>query len=137
MHRFFICFACPHRHARTCTNLGNRSSCFFRRVGTIKEGDNPVGNHVRARVVKNKCAPPFRAAEFDIMFTHGISSEGDLIDLAVAMDIVAKQGAWYSYGDVRLGQGRENAKVFLKDNPDLSGEIRKAIIEAHAASQVV
>ncbi|NLF32702.1 MAG: recombinase RecA [Planctomycetes bacterium] len=126
------------------TTPGGRALKFYssvrldiRRVGTIKEGDNPVGNHVRARVVKNKCAPPFRAAEFDIMFTHGISSEGDLIDLAVAMDIVAKQGAWYSYGDVRLGQGRENAKVFLKDNPDLSGEIRKAIIEAHAASQVV
>ncbi len=99
-----------------------------RRISTLKEGDNPVGNRVRARVVKNKVAPPFKTAEFDIMFDHGISTEGDLIDLAVAHDVVAKQGAWFSYGDVRVGQGRENAKTFLKDNPDLAAEVRQAVV---------
>ncbi len=125
------------------TTPGGRALKFYssirldiRRVGTIKDGDEPVGNHVRARVVKNKCAPPFRKAEFDIMFNHGISAEGDLVDLGVAMDIIVKQGAWYSYGDVRLGQGRENAKVFLKDNTDLRNEIRTAILTAHAGTLV-
>ncbi|MFW6155103.1 MAG: recombinase RecA [Planctomycetota bacterium] len=124
------------------TTPGGRALKFYssvrldiRRVGTIKEADEPVGNHVRARVVKNKCAAPFRKAEFDIMFNHGISAEGDLIDLGVAMDIVVKQGAWYSYGDVRLGQGRENAKTFLKENADLCGEIRQAVLDAHAGLQ--
>ena len=125
------------------TTPGGRALKFYssirldiRRVGTIKEGDEAVGNHVRARVVKNKCAPPFRRAEFDIMFTNGISDEGDLIDLGVAMDIVLKQGAWYSYGDTRLGQGRENSKAFLKDNADLCAEIRKAVVEAHSPDAV-
>ena len=125
------------------TTPGGRALKFYssirldiRRVGTIKEGDEAVGNHVRARVVKNKCAPPFRRAEFDIMFTNGISAEGDLIDLGVTMDIVLKQGAWYSYGDTRLGQGRENSKAFLKDNPDLCAEIRKAVVEAHSPDAV-
>ncbi len=125
------------------TTPGGRALKFYssirldiRRVGTIKEGDEAVGNHVRARVVKNKCAPPFRRAEFDIMFTNGISAEGDLIDLGVAMDIVLKQGAWYSYGDTRLGQGRENSKAFLKDNADLCAEIRKAVVEAHSPDAV-
>jgi len=120
------------------TTPGGRALKFYssirldiRRVGTIKEGDQAIGNHVRARVVKNKCAPPFRKAEFDIMFADGISAEGDLVDLGVAMDIVLKQGAWYSYGDVRLGQGRENSKAFIKDNPDLKEEIRKAVLAAH------
>jgi len=124
------------------TTPGGRALKFYssvrldiRRVGTIKDGDNAIGNHVRARVVKNKCAAPFRKAEFDIMFADGISAEGDLIDLGVALDIVTKQGAWYSYGDVRLGQGRENAKVFIKDNPDLKDEIRQAILAAHAGEQ--
>ena len=99
-----------------------------RRVGTIKDGDEPIGNHVRARVVKNKVAPPFRKAEFDIMFDHGISAEGDLIDLAVQHDVVDKAGAWFSYGDVRLGQGREKSKEFLKDNPDVKEEIRHGVL---------
>ncbi|MFP4140005.1 MAG: recombinase RecA [Planctomycetota bacterium] len=99
-----------------------------RRVGTIKDGDEPIGNHVRARVVKNKVAPPFRKAEFDIMFDHGISAEGDLIDLAVQHDVVDKAGAWFSYGDVRLGQGRENSKEFLKENPDVKEEIRHGVL---------
>jgi len=104
----------------------------IRRMGTLKEGDNAIGNHVRARVVKNKVAPPFKNAEFDIMFDSGISYVGDLLDLAVTHEIVAKQGAWYSYGDVRLGQGRENSKVFLQDNADLVEEIRVKIMDAVA-----
>ena len=106
-----------------------------RRVGTLKENDQAVGNRVRARVVKNKVAPPFRTAEFDIMFDHGISAEGDLIDMAVDQEVVSKQGAWFSYGDVRLGQGRENAKTFLKENPDLVSEIRQKVMAAIAPEQ--
>jgi len=119
------------------TTPGGRALKFYssvrldiRRVSTIKEGDRAVGTHVRVRVVKNKVAPPFRTAEFDIMFDSGISAEGDLVDLAVERDIIAKQGAWFSCGAVRLGQGRENAKAFLADNPDLAEEIRAAIIAA-------
>ena len=117
------------------TTPGGRALKFYstvridvRRVSTIKDGDTPVGNHVRARVVKNKIAPPFRTAEFDIMFNCGISAEGDLVDLAVDNDIIAKQGAWFSYGDVRLGQGREKAKTFLAENPDLAEEIKNKIL---------
>jgi recombination protein RecA len=98
-----------------------------RRVTTIKDGDNAVGNRVRARVVKNKVAPPFRKAEFDIMFENGISYEGDLIDMGVQYDVVSKQGAWFSYGDVRLGQGRENSKQFLRDNADIAAEIETQV----------
>jgi recombination protein RecA len=100
----------------------------IRRVSTIKEGEVAVGNHVRARVVKNKIAPPFKTAEFDIMFDHGISYFGDLIDLGVEQGVVEKQGSWLSRGDVRLGQGREQAKTFLADNKDLAEEIRQAIL---------
>ncbi len=99
-----------------------------RRVGTIKEGDNPVGNRVRARVVKNKVAPPFQKAEFDILFNSGINSLGDVLDLAAEKDIVTKQGAWFSYGDVRLGQGRAKACEFLAENPDLVEEIRTKVL---------
>jgi recombination protein RecA len=101
----------------------------IRRVGTIKDGDESIGNRVRARVVKNKVAPPFRKAEFDIMFNSGISWAGDLVDLASEHDVVSKQGAWYSYGDVRLGQGRENAKQFLMDNIELAEEIKRGVLE--------
>ena len=100
----------------------------IRRIGMIKEGDQAVGNHVRARVVKNKVAAPFKTAEFDIMFDSGISELGDLVDLAATHDVVAKQGAWFSYGDVRLGQGRANAISFLKDNPDLAEEIKAGVL---------
>jgi recombination protein RecA len=100
-----------------------------RRVTTIKEGDRAVGNHVRARVVKNKVAPPFRQSEFDIMFDGGISREGDLLDLAVSCNVIERMGAWFSYGDVRLGQGRENAKQFLRDNPELMTEIKARIVK--------
>ncbi len=117
------------------TTPGGRALKFYssvridiRRVSTIKEGEVPVGNHVRARVVKNKVAPPFRTAEFDIMFDSGISVIGDLVDLAAEADIILKQGAWFSYGDVRLGQGRANAISFLKENNDLVEEIKAAIL---------
>ena len=99
----------------------------LRRVDTIKQGNEAVGNHVRARVVKNKVAPPFRTAEFDIMFSHGISREGDILDLGVKLELVTKSGAFFSYGDIRLGQGRENAKQYLADNPELAGEIEQKI----------
>jgi recombination protein RecA len=99
-----------------------------RRVSTIKEGEEAVGSRVRARVVKNKVAPPFRTAEFDILFDSGINEVGDLIDLASEKDVVAKQGSWFSYGDVRLGQGRSAAISFLKDNPDLQAEIKAAVL---------
>jgi recombination protein RecA len=100
----------------------------IRRVTTIKDGENPVGNRVRVRVVKNKVAPPFKKAEFDIMFDRGISYEGDLLDLAVENEIVSKQGSWFSYGDTRLGQGRENSKRTLEDNVDMCAEIREKIM---------
>jgi recombination protein RecA len=98
-----------------------------RRIQSIKLGAEIIGNRTRVRVVKNKVAPPFRTAEFDIMYNEGISKSGDLIDLATQLDIIAKRGSFYSYGDIRLGQGRENAKDFLKQNPDLADEIELAI----------
>ncbi|MCD6378492.1 MAG: recombinase RecA [Planctomycetes bacterium] len=101
----------------------------IRRVATIKEGDKAVGNRVRARVVKNKVAPPFRKAEFDIMFDRGINIQSDLLDLAVEHGIVAKSGPWYAYGKVRLGQGRFAAADFLRENEDLYNEIRSAVIQ--------
>jgi len=99
----------------------------LRRIDTIKQGNEAVGSHVRARVVKNKVAPPFRSAEFDIMFDHGISREGDLLNLSVELGLVSKSGAFFSYGDTRLGQGRENAKQYLIDNPELAQEIGQRI----------
>ena len=98
-----------------------------RRIQSIKVGAEIVGNRTRVRVVKNKVAPPFRIAEFDIMYNEGISKEGDIIDLATALEIVTKRGAFFSYGDVRLGQGRENAKEFLRQNPELCKEIDTAV----------
>jgi recombination protein RecA len=99
----------------------------LRRIESIKQGSEVLGNRVRAKVVKNKVAPPFRVAEFDIMFSHGINKMGDLLDLGAAQNIVTKSGAFYSYGDVRLGQGRENAKEFLAQHPDLAREIEARI----------
>jgi recombination protein RecA len=99
----------------------------LRRVETIKQGNEAIGSHVRAKVVKNKVAPPFRSAEFDIMFNHGISKEGNLIDLGLELDLIKKAGAFLSYGDVRLGQGRETAKQFLAQNPDVAKEIEERI----------
>src|SRR5664280_1277630 len=102
----------------------------IRRIETLKEGTNAVGSRVRVRVVKNKVAPPFKDAEFDIMYGAGISTEGDILDLAVNNNIVQKSGAWFSYGDQRLGQGRENVRQFLRDNPELLAQFRREIIEA-------
>lgn len=98
-----------------------------RRIQSIKVGAEIIGNRVRVRVVKNKVAPPFRTAEFDIMYNEGISKVGDIIDLATQLDIITKRGAFFSYGDIRLGQGRENAKEFLRQNSDLANEIEQAI----------
>ncbi len=112
------------------TTPGGRALKFYtsirleiRRVTTIKEGSNSVGSRVRVKVVKNKVAPPFKQTEFDLMYGSGISYEGDIIDLALQGDIVQKTGAWYSYGDMKIGQGRENAKTFLRDNPSIMKEI--------------
>ena len=117
------------------TTTGGRALKFYssvridiRRIGAIKDGDQNVGNRVRAKVVKNKMAPPFRMAEFDIMFNEGISVSGDLVDLAVEDNVIKKAGAWFSYGDVRLGQGRENAKQFLREHQDLFAEIRGKVV---------
>ena len=116
------------------TTTGGRALKFYasmrldiRRIGAIKEGEETTGNRTRLRVVKNKVAPPFRSAEFDILYGEGISKEGDLIDLGIAHKIIDKAGSWFSYGEIRIGQGRENARVFLKDNPDLAGEIDRKI----------
>jgi recombination protein RecA len=98
-----------------------------RRIQSIKLGPEIIGNRTRVRVVKNKVAAPFRTAEFDIMYNEGISKAGDLIDLSTQLEIVAKRGSFFSYGDIRLGQGRENAKDFLRQNPDLANEIELAI----------
>ncbi len=116
------------------TTTGGRALKFYasmrldiRRVGAIKEGEETTGSRTRLRVVKNKLAPPFRTAEFDIYYGEGISRESDLLDLGIANRIVEKAGAWFSYGDIRLGQGRENARLFLKDNPDLAAEIERKL----------
>ncbi|MDP6397073.1 MAG: recombinase RecA [Candidatus Marinimicrobia bacterium] len=116
------------------TTPGGRALKFYtsvrldiRRIGAIKEADTSVGNRVRVKVVKNKCAPPFRQTEFDIMYGEGISYEGDLLDLAVTAEIVDKSGAWYSYGDDRIGQGRENAKAYLKEYSDTCEKIEHEV----------
>ena len=101
----------------------------IRRIGAIKDGSDIVGNRTRVKVVKNKMASPFREAEFDIMYGQGISREGDVLDLGAELNIIDKAGSWYSYGDERLGQGRENSKQTLKDNPDMMLEIENQIRE--------
>jgi recombination protein RecA len=121
------------------TTPGGRALKFYasvridiRRTGTLKEGDVAVGNRVRTRIVKNKVAPPFRDAEFDIMFDEGISLSGDLIDLAVEVGVVDQSGSWFSYGETRLGQGREAAKKLLKETPALFEEIRRNVLAMKA-----
>jgi recombination protein RecA len=108
-----------------------------RRIQSIKVGPEIVGNRVRVRVVKNKVAPPFRTAEFDIMYNEGISKVGDIIDLATQLEIVTKRGAFFSYGDIRLGQGRENAKEFLRQNPEISREIEIAVRQRAVGSDIL
>lgn len=101
----------------------------IRRIAAIKEGDQVVGSRTRVKVVKNKVAPPFKQAEFDIIYGQGISKEGDILDLGVSLDLVQKSGAWYSFGDDRIGQGRENAKRFLTENPDVLDQMTGLIME--------
>ncbi|NLZ28603.1 MAG: recombinase RecA [Firmicutes bacterium] len=119
------------------TTPGGRALKFYssvrlevRRIETIKQGDQMIGNRTRARVVKNKLAPPFKTAEFDIIYGYGISREGSLIDLGVELDIIKKSGAWYSWDEERLGQGKENVREYLKDNPDTTATLEKRIREA-------
>ena len=118
------------------TTPGGRALKFYtsirmeiRRIGAIKDGTDTVGNRTRVKVVKNKVAPPFKMTEFDIMYGRGISFEGDILDLAVKGDIIEKMGSWFSYGDLKIGQGRENAKLYLKENPK---ELKKVISKVKA-----
>ena len=118
------------------TTTGGKALKFYaslrldiRRIGPVKERENVVGNHVRVKVVKNKVAPPFKQAEFDVMFDEGISHTSLLVDIASEAGIIQKSGAWYSYGDQRIGQGRENAKLFLKDNPAMMAEVETRVKE--------
>ncbi|ACY18378.1 recombinase RecA [Haliangium ochraceum] len=107
----------------------------IRRIGAIKKDDQVVGNRTRVKVVKNKMAPPFREVEFDILYGHGISREGDLLDLGVAANIIDKSGAWYSYGSERIGQGRENSKVFLQEHPEVYLDIEGKVLEAYGIAR--
>ena len=102
----------------------------IRKVTTLKDGDQPIGNQVRVKVVKNKVAPPFRKAEFEITFGEGISKVGEIVDLGVENEIIKKSGSWFSYGDSKLGQGRDATKTLLQDNPELCEEIEAKILEA-------
>jgi recombination protein RecA len=118
------------------TTTGGKALKFYasirldiRRIETLKEGSEPVGNRTRVKVVKNKMAPPFKQAEFDILYGHGISREGGLIDMGVEHGFVRKSGSWFTYDGDQLGQGKENARSFLRDNPDLANELEKRIKE--------
>lgn len=120
------------------TTPGGRALKFYssvrmdiRRIDSIKQGDEIIGNRTRVKVIKNKVAPPFKQAEFDIMYNGGISKEGNVLDVGVKEEIVQKSGAWFSYKDIRLGQGRENAKQYLKDNPEVLNEIDEIIRNTH------
>jgi len=117
------------------TTAGGRALKFYasvrldiRRIGSIKDGERVIGNRTRVKVVKNKVAPPFREAEFDILYNEGISQEGELVDIAAEKNIIAKSGVWYSYQGERIGQGRENARLYLKENPELAEKIRPAVL---------
>lgn len=105
----------------------------IRRTGQIKEGEEIIGNRTKVKIVKNKIAPPFRVAEFDIMYNEGISKTGDVLDLAVQHGIVGKAGAWFDYADAKIGQGREQTKKYLKENPDVLAEIEQKVREKVAA----
>jgi recombination protein RecA len=124
------------------TTPGGRALKFYasvrldvRRIDSIKQGTDVVGSRVKVKVVKNKVAPPFRVAEFDIMYNEGISKEGGLLDLAVELGLVKKTGAFFSYGETRLGQGRENAREFLKRNTEIAAEIERLIRQQTLVSQ--
>ena len=118
------------------TTTGGRALKFYasirmdvRRVESLKQGGEVIGNHTRIKVVKNKIAPPFKEAEFDIMFGQGISREGDILDLAADLGIINKSGAWYAYNEAKIGQGRENAKIYLRENPDIMEEVEQKVRE--------
>lgn len=120
------------------TTTGGKALKFYasirldvRRIEALKQGGEVVGNRTRIKVVKNKIAPPFKEAEFDIMFGQGISREGDVLDLAANENIIIKSGAWYAYNDAKIGQGRENSKIFLKDNPEIFAEVEKKVREKY------
>lgn len=126
------------------TTPGGRALKFYssvmldvRRIETLKQGNEMVGNRVKVKVVKNKVAPPFRQAEFDIMFGRGISRSGSIIDIGVEMDMITKSGSWFTYGDLRIGQGRENAKQYLEDNPALLQEIEDRIRNDKSAAEIL
>jgi len=128
-HKIGIMFGNPE------TTTGGNALKFYasvrldiRRISAIKDGQEVVGSRTRVKVVKNKLAPPFREAEFDIVFGEGISREGDLVDLGVEASLVEKSGTWFSYGEARIGQGRENAKEFLKEHPDVAGELQSKLL---------
>ena len=125
------------------TTTGGRALKFYssvrmdvRRTETLKQGGEMVGNHVRVKIVKNKIAPPFKEAEFDIMFGKGISREGDILDLATKIDLVNKSGAWYAYNGEKIGQGRENAKTFLREHPEVRDEIEQQVREHFQPEEV-
>ena len=129
-HKIGVMFGNPE------TTPGGRALKFYssvridiRRIGSIKDGDRIIGNRVRASIAKNKVSPPFRKAEFDIMFNCGISKAGDIVDLGVDNQVIEKSGTWFSYGNIRLGQGRENTKQFINQKPELLQEIEQAIIK--------
>src|SRR6266704_135105 len=134
LHNYFVDGIMIHNSPETTT--GGKALKFYasvrldiRRIETLKDGTDAVGNRTRVKVVKNKMSPPFKVAEFDILYGIGISREGSLIDLGVEQGIVRKSGAWYTYEGDQLGQGKENARNFLRDNPDLANEIEKRIKE--------
>jgi recombination protein RecA len=102
----------------------------IRRTGTIKKGEEAIGNETKVKVVKNKVSPPFKTAEFDILFGEGISREGEIVDMGVTARIIEKSGAWYAYNGEKIGQGRDNAREFLRENPDLAREIENKIRES-------
>ena len=119
------------------TTPGGRALKFYssvridvRRIGQLKDGEEVVGQRVRAKVVKNKVAPPFRVAEFDMMHANGISYEGDVLDLAVEARVVTRSGAWFRYGDVQLGQGKEKSRAFLAENPAVTEELKQKVLES-------
>jgi recombination protein RecA len=133
-HSYFVDGVLVHNSPETTT--GGRALKFYssvrldvRRIETLKDGQDMVGNRTRVKVVKNKVAPPFKQAEFDILYGHGISREGSLIDLGVEAGIIRKAGAWFTYDADQLGQGRENARNYLRANPDLANELEKKIKE--------
>ncbi|HEV2243215.1 MAG TPA: recombinase RecA, partial [Streptosporangiaceae bacterium] len=133
-HNYFVDGVMVHNSPETTT--GGKALKFYasvrldiRRIETLKDGTDAVGNRTKVKVVKNKCSPPFKTAEFDILYGVGISREGSLIDLGVEQSIVRKSGAWYTYEGDQLGQGKENARNFLRSNPDLANEIEKKIKE--------